>query len=221
MNRSLLIALGAFLAGIGVHWFVGALQPRPSPDRSGSAAAPRPPSGAEAGEAALDAALVDIRMSLGRIEERLAGLEAAREDRRQPVGEEVAAGAGEQVAELTGLVRTLEEELRAQRAAADSDESRKKRLERLRAENPETDWPAVYEVIADWGVDEEATARRLKLLSDETLLERFGSPTEMWGNAQGVHWVYGDGYDEAAKEYATELYLLVVDGTVTTAGVKH
>ncbi len=153
-----------------------------------------------------------IEDTLSRIEERLAALELREGNARTavPAGQE----------DLTTLISSLSE-LR-QELALQIEENRERNartLAELKEKHPDVKWTNLQALIDQWHVDEGKALEDARLLSMEDVIERYGSPTELWSNEKGTNWIYGEGEDPEGG-YETEVWLCFQDGLVTMLGVK-
>lgn len=171
--------------------------------------------------------LRDVRAALARIEaalERLAvrprggapGPASAPVSARAPLPVDPAqldsGDAGADVAALEALVRDLRTVLDQHVQDERAWRARQQTLGELKSERGEADWKALDALSADWHRDPEEAKRSVKLLGFRDVLARYGTPTEIWRNDGGAHWVYQRGVDE--------LYFRFNDGFVTVLGVK-
>jgi hypothetical protein len=140
---------------------------------------------------------------------------------RVPAGE-----AGLDAAELRELVLSIEslrqrldrtEAMWTTHAQAPADPLS---LDELREDKHEVDWMECRNFIDDWKLDQAAAEENLKFTSDRDLMKRFGPPTEVWSNEKGVHWVYGEDYNELTETYETQIFLRLRDGYVTLVDVE-
>jgi len=89
---------------------------------------------------------------------------------------------------------------------------RNRSLGELKASEDGADWTALDELIAQWLRSKDEAKKAVQLLTFRDVLARYGTPTEIWRNEDGAHWVYQRGVDE--------VYLRFNDGFVTVLGVK-
>ena len=159
--------------------------------------------------------LQDLDERLARIEDTVA--RGRSENPRSPAG---SSGDGVQalLARVEALAARLEEhadvlaEVRADASWRDVDA--------LREAKPEVDWIEVERLLANWSNDPEGTRSSVRLLPASELLRRFGSPTELWNNAEGLHWFYQRAKDPASERFLTEVYFRLTDGRVTLLDVR-
>ncbi len=218
----------AFAAGVGASWVTHALlRARASPSDSVALPAVRPRIDVPAEQALrVDEPRGDMLLGFRSLEERLDGVEAALRRleaataasdpnaARQPLVEPATlAQLGAAVERLEAAIELLRANAKASVAAPDPNA--------LVAAHPEPDWEALWELMDLWRVDEKAALQRVQLLDQEALLRTFGSPTELWGNEKGVHWMYGEGFDPVDEIYRQEVYMRLNEGVVTVLGVKE
>ena len=163
--------------------------------------------------------------SQARLEQRIAALEAAVVEltaavraTRAPASKapEGSPPAGVDVVELRESVAELQRTI-----VAELERVRDEDLSRLREEKPEPDWAELDQLVHRWRLDPAPVEQEVKLLTVAELLRRYGSPTEIWSNAKGTHWTYGQGYDPATERYRTEIYLRLQDGVVTSLSIDE
>ena len=142
-------------------------------------------------------------------------------------GARVADGAGlaeAQVERLLAELRAMEFRLRSELhgvAGTEDDVERTAALvERMRGTDAEVDWYAWDPILALWDADREAARAELKLMTAEEVIDRFGPPTDVWSNTNGITWQYARGYDALAEKYQDEIILRMPDGYVTQLAVR-
>jgi hypothetical protein len=62
--------------------------------------------------------------------------------------------------------------------------------------------------------------KEVKLLTAEQVLERFGAPTDVWSNTNGITWQYARDWDHVREKYELEIILRIPDGYVTQLAVR-
>ena len=70
-------------------------------------------------------------------------------------------------------------------------------------------------------VDERAARARTVLLGYRDVLERYGTPTEIWGERGELNWLYARGRDPVSDAWQEEVWFQFVDGFVVQLGVKQ
>jgi len=134
------------------------------------------------------------------------------------------AGEGLTRAELQSELRALENRLASElRAAADdrpSPSPTAEILERIKAPGASPDWAAWQPVIDLWNQDRDAARREVKLLCAEQVLERFGAPTDVWSNTNGITWQYARDLDPVLRTHGLEILLRIPDGYVTQLVIR-
>lgn len=93
-------------------------------------------------------------------------------------------------AALAALERRLLIELEATRELIRRETGAERLVERIRNARRDVDWTAWEDVIAAWRRDPEEARRMVKLLTVDELLERYGPPTNVWSNTNGLTWQY-------------------------------
>lgn len=204
----------AFAAGVLLGWSLASRGGNESAEEGPTrrAEAPGPSPRAEAVELVAPESGADDGLAerLDRIERALAELRERPSDERRPIGADP--GTADELARLRATVDELARAVEASREGPSELVARKDA-------NPEPDWRALGELIAEWQLDEEAAAGRVRLMSPEDVVAAYGSPTETWSNERGTHWIYGRGRDAVTDEYLEEVYLRFQDGYVTLLGV--
>lgn len=209
MNRALSM-LAAFLAGIAVGWIVSATRdgsPRSEPERADLS--PPSPGGVDD---ELRALLERVDARSERVLRALADAPAGRAPADEPVTAE--GGPGEELRLLRELERSL-----AELCARPTDAG--EALQRLRAERPEPDWPALDALVATLDADVEAARREVQLLSEPEVLRRYGSPSLTYVRDGVVRWVYGRDYVPQWDAYRLQLVLAFEGGLVRTVYVER
>lgn len=163
-------------------------------------------------DASQPATLHRIEDTLSRIEERLSALELQNGTTREPVPREQ-----EDLTALIASLSQLREDLALQ--IEENRERSARTLADLKKEHPEIKWTNLQALIDLWHVDQQKALEDARLLSMEDVIERYGSPTELWSNEKGTNWIYGEGEDPEGG-YSTEVWLCFQDGLVTMLGVK-
>jgi hypothetical protein len=170
-------------------------------------------------QAAISNSLIGIEKSLGKIEKRLAALEAKP---GQPIYRSPSPPAGESlnVVDLKNLIsETSELKDALNEILHNLPTASAPLLSDVRKENPTPKWDELQKTILLWSWDEVKAQNELVMLSEREVLIKFGAPTEMWSSDKGVNWLYGSGHDPEGG-YLTEVWLLFLDGHVTVLGVK-
>ena len=209
------VPLGAVL-GFAVARFVAGRSAAPASTRPiSSGAQPRPAT--DPGDT-LAPRLVSAGLEerLDRIEAQLTALGSASAPERRSFEPSVD-GIGA-LQELTAAVGRLEAELRAHMEA--SEEHSPSQLQALREARPEPDWTALQAVLDAWTESAEAARAEVQLMSSTAVLQRFGSPTLIYTNERGSHWVYGQQYDPVQDSYALQVTFQLKDELVTTVWVE-
>ena len=91
----------------------------------------------------------------------------------------------------------------------------------LKEQQPEPNWTNLRELIALWNRDEPSARQSTLLLGYRDVLERFGTPTEVWAGEKGLNWSYVDGLDPFTGEAQLEVWLQFHDGFATELGIKQ
>jgi hypothetical protein len=117
--------------------------------------------------------------------------------------------------DVQSALERLEARLEAGAASAGGE------LSALRAEHPEPDWEALRELMGVWYRDEATAREETLLMGYRDVLARFGKPSQVWGSADELNWLYVDGLDPITGETVTEVWFQFVDGFVTQLGVKQ
>lgn len=87
-------------------------------------------------------------------------------------------------------------------------------FESIRNDPRDPDWSEWDAVVALWHGDPEVARDQVEMLSAAEVLERFGPPTDVWQNENGLTWQYAD---DARVE---EIILRVPEGYVTRLVVR-
>lgn len=125
---------------------------------------------------------------------------------------------------LAALQRTedaLRRELQLTREVVGDEAVRGDTLERIRDEPRPIDWYAWDEILELWNEDPDLARKEVKLLTDEEVLDRFGTPTDVWSNTNGITWQYARDLDATTGKYATEVILRIPAGFVTQLAVRY
>ena len=150
-----------------------------------------------------------------------------RRDRDGPLTQalrpEAPAGAGEvAVLDLEDIRERLDRiEAQLARLLADSSSADDAGLGALEQRRPAEDWEALEALIHAWNVDERAARARTVLLGYRDVLERYGTPTEIWGERGELNWLYARGRDPVSDAWQEEVWFQFVDGFVVQLGVKQ
>lgn len=203
--RTIAMLLGGLLVGLAAGFGLGR-------STGGAASSARPNT---------ESAVVFPAGSLARLEAQvtaLAGLVDELALRPARVPDVVAASRrpavdhdAEILARLDGLATSLE----ALRASAVAPEER---LAELRAAKPGPDWDELDELLALWRVDPQAARADVLLTSEARVLERYGTPSLIWGEGK---WVYGRGKLAGRDAWALQVVLRVQDGLVRELWVEE
>ena len=171
-------------------------------------------SGATSGGDDLKLMVEALHRRLGRIEKQLSGLVAGPPADRTPVQPQP-----DLAVELTHMQRAIEE-LRADvESGFEELQNTSGELHTLKLAKPEPDWEALEVLIREWQHDESTATELVRLMRPADVVRSYGTPTAMWANDQGTHWVYGEGQDAVSGEYLKEVYLKFQDGYVAYVGV--
>ena len=76
-------------------------------------------------------------------------------------------------------------------------------------------------VMALWREDHDLARKEVKLLIDRQILERFGPPTDVWSNTNGITWQYARDFDPVTEKYGTDIILRMPNGYVTQLAVRE
>lgn len=221
----LALALAALAAGAAV-WALTA--------SAGSSA--RPPLAAETGDGErltrIEAQLAELRAAiedLARRDARPGPGGPVRRDAAAPATDPAEDPAGESArgAEdeawrlaLAALETRLVDELAALRDGLRRDLDRELVPERIRDAGRAIDWGAWEEVVARWHEDPDRARREVKLLTADEVLERFGPPSDVLVNANGLTWQYARPVDPATGVRPLEIILRIPDGYVVQLAVR-
>ena len=118
----------------------------------------------------------------------------------------------EELIRIELLVQEMHDVLDEHVVAARAWRERNQSLGELKASEDGPDWKALDDLMDQWHRDESEAKQAVKLLAFRDVLTRYGTPTEIWSNEGGAHWVYQRGVDE--------VYFRFNDGFVTVLGVK-
>jgi hypothetical protein len=188
-----------------------------------------PPRAAAATPARESTALLEIRDSLARIEERLDVLEMtapAPQPRSDPILVPATLSTGDdpasnELVRLTSEVRALRVALEEHLVADSEGAGGLQGLTKLKEKYPEANWPALNQLIHAWNLDEETTRQDMLLMGYREVMEKYGAPTTTWGGKGGLHWLYFDSKDPVTGETRTEIWIFFADGIVTDMGIKQ
>ena len=220
MRSTLLTAVLAFAAGVLACWVILG---ESGSDRTGlrtDPAVPAPAAGQELpsgepprrGDPKL--ALERIEQRLGRIEGQLSGLAAGGSEGRTPIE------SGPDLAGELARLQATAEELRAEiKSGFEEWQHKSGELHALKLAKPEPDWQALEVLIREGQRDEASATELVRLMRPADVVRTYGTPTAMWSNDHGTHWVYGEGQDAVTGEYLKEVYLKFQDGYVAYVGV--
>lgn len=180
--------------------------------------------------ARVEAALADLREAIERLEvQSRVGLTSPRpEGARSPVDagggspdEPAQAGAsGASGPDLAGLEVRLMDELARLREELRRDLDRELVPSRIRDAGLAIDWGAIEEVVALWHEDPEKARREVKLLTTGEVLARFGPPSDVLVNSNGLTWQYAMDPDPATGKRPLEIILRIPDGYVVQLAVR-
>jgi hypothetical protein len=121
---------------------------------------------------------------------------------------------------LARLEQVVREEARNTRTLLAPDSGERAVLERIKDADRPADWAAWAPILALWRDDPEAARAAVKLLTDQEVLDRFGTPTDVWSVEQGITWQYARDKDPVDGGYGTEIILRVPKGYVTQLAVR-
>lgn len=184
--------------------------------------APERPSGAHDTSAGGDPRLESIAQELAEIRRLLAlrpapvAGESAPSGRRALHEDGTASDDAPTLAAIGALQERLDREFDALRHALHDRETAQQRLARLRDEGRGIDWAALNALVATWRFDKAAAEKEVELMTTETVLDRFGPPSRVWTNTNGIHWEYAG---EGAGDWK-QVILRVPDGYVTNLIVR-
>ena len=216
-------AIALFLLGLAVGLFAGPLFRDRVPQNDSSASS-------EQGElvSGLQRELSLLRRSIEERPEReeltapiTREPEAVSDTDRQPLQ-----GPTTSNEEILAAIRALEAKLVSdERDGAELEEgtiplSSEELLERMKDPTRGIDWAAWDPIVNLWHQDKNEARKAVKLLTDEQVLERFGPPTDVWSNAQGITWQYARDWDPVRKKFGTDIILRIPDGYVTQLAVR-
>lgn len=183
---------------------------------------PRRPSSAHDASVADDPRLESIAQELAEIRRQLALRPApvagavVPPERRILHEDGTATDDAPTLAAIEALQQHLDREIDALRHAISDRETAQQRLSRLRDEGRGIDWAALNALVATWRFDKSAAEKEVELMTTETVLERFGPPSRVWTNTNGIHWEYAG---EGAGDWK-QVILRVPDGYVTNLIVR-
>jgi len=86
-------------------------------------------------------------------------------------------------------------------------------VERIRSDRRHVDWAAWEDVIVVWKRDMDEARRMVKLMTADELIERYGPPTDVWTNTNGLTWQYAR-IDPLDATKLQEVILRLPDGYV-------
>lgn len=121
---------------------------------------------------------------------------------------------------LTRLEQVVREEARNTRNLLGPDPDERGVLDRIKDADRPADWAAWAPILALWRDDPGAARAEVKLLTDQEVLDRFGTPTDVWSVDQGITWQYARDKDPADASWGTEIILRVPKGYVTQLAVR-
>lgn len=223
----------AFVAGLAIGLLVGGLAGRATSDAPAPAAGSAVDPTGSATTSALphvvrsnpadQATSAEVRSLLTRLDERLAGLEGALTGGRAalPSPAEEDSTASSDAApwdELAASVRALEDLLHERIEGATARHAAK--LQTVRDAKPEADWVALQDLLDAWAISEAAAREHVLLLSDISVLERFGPPGLIFPVQTGDRWVYGQNYDSVKDAYALQVVFQIEEQVVTGLWVE-
>ena len=165
----------------------------------------------------------EVRRILARLDERMAGLEASLSVGRTAQSTPNAPGSSSPSAdapwdELVASVRALEDLLQERIEGATARHAAQ--LQSVRDAKPEADWVALQDLLDAWAVSEAAAREHVLLLSDVSVLERFGPPGLIFPVQTGDRWVYGQNYDAVKDAYALQIVFQIEEQVVTGLWVE-
>lgn len=117
---------------------------------------------------------------------------------------------------LDSLQKHLDAELAELSRLITERETAQTRLARMREEGRGIDWAALNALVATWRFDRDAAEKDVELLTAEQVLDRFGPPSRVYTNTNGLHWEYAG---EGAGDWQ-QVILRVPDGYVTNLIVR-
>lgn len=159
--------------------------------------------------------------SLQSIETRLKNLEgsATRHSSSSKGRTLEASQAGDTAIASADRLAAIEDALRDLQESMKRLESSESPLASLKREHPQTKWSEVQKLRDSWQLNEQQTLEDTRMLMVQDVMARYGKPTEMWSNAEGLNWIYGEDKD-AEGRYQREVWLFFRDGFLTKMGVK-
>lgn len=117
---------------------------------------------------------------------------------------------------LDSLQKHLDAELAELSRLITERETAQTRLARMREEGRGIDWAALNALVATWRFDRDAAEKDVELLTAEQVLDRFGPPSRVYTNTNGLHWEYTG---KGAGDWK-QVILRVPDGYVTNLIVR-
>lgn len=218
-----LLAVSLLLAG-GLVWVLN----------HGSGRGPEAPTASTAGAdlrlARIEAALAELREAIDRLEVRstVGLIPPPAEGGRSPAdaGDDLAnkeaqpGVSGASGSDLAGLEVRLMDELARLREELRQDLDRELIPTRIREAGLAIDWGAIEEVVALWHEDPAKARSEVKLLTTGEVLARFGPPSDVLVNSNGLTWLYAMDPDPSTGKLPLEMILRIPDGYVVQLAVR-
>ena len=93
-------------------------------------------------------------------------------------------------------------------------------LEAMQDPNHGIDWGAWQPILDLWEHDRAEARSKVKLMTEEQVLQRFGPPSDVWSNTQGITWQYARGVGADGQGHELEILLRIPNGYVTQLVVR-